>query len=100
MYRQIKGVEPMFDCNVPHPKYDLNRYATPQLYKWLEESVLIAEQRYKENVNTYPLPESEWRVIMAARRMKRAIWNVLRSRDEPIAKVARTMRLVKEDVNS
>jgi len=84
---------------IQHPKYELNRYSTRQLYAFLEESVLVVECLLKRR-KTHVRPRSEWELILEAGRIKRDVWEALRERDEPIAKMARVVRLIKEDVHS
>lgn len=46
----------MFDINIPHPKYPLNRYSTKQLMAWVEECALfiaICDKHY-DDTGTYP----------------------------------------------
>ena len=90
----------MFDTHVPHPKYNLNRYSTRQLYAWLEVSTVIAEMTEARRATWGNLGGRNWSKLMEARRFRRGVWKTLADRDEPVSKIARTVRLTKEDVRS
>jgi hypothetical protein len=94
MYRQIKGVEPMFDYKIPHPKYTLTRYTTKQLRIWYEDCVLLEFMMRKGEISMNHLAYSEVQI----RRWE--IDDILQERGISHLELGRVVRLTKEDVRS
>jgi len=90
----------MSNLAIPHPKFALNRYNTRQLYAWLEENTLIAETLDFRGRTRRNLKDSDAHNLRISSDNIRAIWCVLRDRGEPVQKIARTIRLTREDFYS
>lgn len=90
----------MLHIRIPHPKHELEEYTTERLFAWLEDCTAIETLYIRDaGVEGLVFPPT-WCQYHKASRMKRAIWQQLIERGEPVSRVSTKVRNTKMDVLS